>query len=463
MLITSVTMINRFAYVSLALVLAGCANNASYTQSQSVPNNHVLPILEAVKTTYRKSPISPTSTSVTITNLNPFPYIVRVQIFNDFGRTQLVGEKVVTLEPQISQLVEVSADNGKTFDREIYVRTNWQLGDNRYAKNPTGFIIPFPKGVNTTVCQYMTGKITTHQKHPEAIDFCAPLDTPIVAAKSGMVTDAVGTFTEGGKDPSYYDKSNYVNILHDDGTVSNYGHMAPNSLTVKPGDYVKQGDVIGKVGLTGQTSGPHLHMGLWYKNNNFDTINLLPQFVTNGKKPLQLRQFAVVSQDGNPYKEPLKWSPESSKVPKTADEASSLDSSIDRKTLERKESAPNEITNSKKMEVADSTSFNLGNEAYRNGDYKKAFMYFSKSARTFNPEAQLNLGLLYLNGEGVTKDDANAYLWLEIASRSSNPKVRHNAGQWLFRLAGRMDSKDLVIAKKLVAACKNSKLADCGR
>ena len=170
-----------------------------------------------------------------------------------------------------------------------------------------------------------------------------------------------------------------------------------------------------------------------------------------------------MTQDGAPIKEMPKRSLESQKTSKTEEPMSAQDTTSDSKIFEGKMPIPNEITNRRKIEVADSISYNLGNEAYRKGDYKQAFIYFSKAARSFNPAAQLNLGILYLNGEGVAKDEANAYLWLEMASRSSVPDVRHIAGQRLFRLAGRMDSKDLIAAKNLVAACKNTKLANCGR
>ena len=52
---------------------------------------------------------------------------------------------------------------------------------------------------------------------------------------------------------------NYVIIQHTDGNYTLYGHLYQNSITVVAGDSVRQGQVIGKMGSSGQSTGPHLH------------------------------------------------------------------------------------------------------------------------------------------------------------------------------------------------------------
>lgn len=88
---------------------------------------------------------------------------------------------------------------------------------------------------------------------------------PVIASKSGTViypTDASQTqFADNGhygsKDGGGY--GNYVIIQHDNDTYTLYGHLAQNSITVKAGDTVSQGQVIGKLGHSGSSTGPHLH------------------------------------------------------------------------------------------------------------------------------------------------------------------------------------------------------------
>lgn len=88
---------------------------------------------------------------------------------------------------------------------------------------------------------------------------------PVIAAKQGTVvypTDKSQTqFADNGhygsKDGGGY--GNYVIIQHDNDTYTLYGHLAQNSITVTAGDTVSQGQVIGKLGHSGSSTGPHLH------------------------------------------------------------------------------------------------------------------------------------------------------------------------------------------------------------
>ena len=84
------------------------------------------------------------------------------------------------------------------------------------------------------------------------IDLAAPLGTSVLAAASGTVI-AAGTQSDGAV---------VVKIRHDDGYVSLYAHLDP-SLQVTVGQQVVAGQAIGKVGVTGVTTGPHLHFGLY--------------------------------------------------------------------------------------------------------------------------------------------------------------------------------------------------------
>lgn len=86
--------------------------------------------------------------------------------------------------------------------------------------------------------------------------------TNVIAARDGTVVSVVdenggqcvnGDISCGGE------YGNFVIIQHIDNNSTLYAHLAQNSITVKPGDVVKQGQVIGKVGSTGNTTGGYLH------------------------------------------------------------------------------------------------------------------------------------------------------------------------------------------------------------
>ena len=101
-------------------------------------------------------------------------------------------------------------------------------------------------------------------KMHEGVDFSAAQGTPIYAARSGKVTTA--SYQAGGA-------GYYVSINHGDGFSSIYMHMT--HYIVKPGDYVSAGQVIGYVGSTGGSTGPHLHFGIAYKGEYKNPMNYI--------------------------------------------------------------------------------------------------------------------------------------------------------------------------------------------
>jgi murein DD-endopeptidase MepM/ murein hydrolase activator NlpD len=84
------------------------------------------------------------------------------------------------------------------------------------------------------------------------VDFAAPYGTPILAAGAGRIVQA-------GRYGGY---GNWVKIDHGGGIATGYGHMARYAPGVRPGVHVRQGQVVGFVGSTGMSTGPHLHYEL---------------------------------------------------------------------------------------------------------------------------------------------------------------------------------------------------------
>ena len=103
------------------------------------------------------------------------------------------------------------------------------------------------------------GASTNHQ----GIDLSAPEGTPIYASRTGVVTAA--TF---GKSAGYY-----VSINHGDGYSSIYMHMT--RYVVSKGQAVSAGQVIGYVGSTGVSTGPHLHFGIAYNGTYVNPANYI--------------------------------------------------------------------------------------------------------------------------------------------------------------------------------------------
>ena len=95
-------------------------------------------------------------------------------------------------------------------------------------------------------------------------DIAAPLGTPILAAADGTVTIANATDPWGG---SY---GYYIKIDHGDGFETLYAHCS--AICVVSGQAVQQGEVIGYVGSTGQSTGNHLHFEMWINGGRVDAM-----------------------------------------------------------------------------------------------------------------------------------------------------------------------------------------------
>ncbi|CAM4323838.1 M23 family metallopeptidase [Myxococcus xanthus] len=116
--------------------------------------------------------------------------------------------------------------------------------------------VPFACGRIHTVSQgHDTGSHQHNDTH--AWDFRMPDGTPIVAARDGTVRLSRGDSTKGGCDEKFAPHANYVVISHGDGLETQYLHFS--AVVVKPGDVVKEGQLIGFSGSTGWACGAHLH------------------------------------------------------------------------------------------------------------------------------------------------------------------------------------------------------------
>jgi len=109
------------------------------------------------------------------------------------------------------------------------------------------FRFPLEEGLLSSGFGYRADPFTGDTHFHQGIDLAAPLGTPVLAAQEGKIADR-GCNTILG---------NYIIIVHAGGYSTVYGHMA--QVIAEKGDSVLRGGVIGYVGLTGRTTGPHLH------------------------------------------------------------------------------------------------------------------------------------------------------------------------------------------------------------
>lgn len=102
--------------------------------------------------------------------------------------------------------------------------------------------------------------------HHKGIDICRPIGSPILAADSGVVTKMKSN-------PGGY--GYYIVISHGKGISTLYGHMWRSTVTVSLGQHVSKGQMIARVGMNGDTSGPHLHFEVLQNGSHVNPMKYL--------------------------------------------------------------------------------------------------------------------------------------------------------------------------------------------
>lgn len=103
-----------------------------------------------------------------------------------------------------------------------------------------------------------------YKKMHKGVDYAAPTGTPIYAAGNGRVVYA-------GRRGSY---GIYIKIKHNGTYQTAYAHLSKIGKNIKKGTYVKQGDIIGYVGSTGASTGPHLHYEIIINGKQVDPLKV---------------------------------------------------------------------------------------------------------------------------------------------------------------------------------------------
>ena len=108
--------------------------------------------------------------------------------------------------------------------------------------------------------------ILGYSKMHQGIDFAAPRGTRVLAAGDGIVQKALFSRTLG----------NYILLKHSPKIKTAYAHLNRFAKGIRSGSKVKQGQVIGFVGTTGRSTGPHLHYEIHLNNKkvNPNTVKL---------------------------------------------------------------------------------------------------------------------------------------------------------------------------------------------
>lgn len=172
----------------------------------------------------------------------------------------------------------------------VYLNTNERYYDEK-GHEVEGFLLSRPvRGAR------VSSGFTKRRYHPVlkkyrahlGIDYAARRGTPIHAAGSGKIVFA--GYTRG--------YGNVIKISHGDGYMTLYAHQKSFRRGMKRGKYVKKGTIIGYVGTTGLSTGPHLHFGL-YKHGRAINPARVVQVTTHKLKGKKLKAFKQLQENFN--------------------------------------------------------------------------------------------------------------------------------------------------------------------
>jgi murein DD-endopeptidase MepM/ murein hydrolase activator NlpD len=150
--------------------------------------------------------------------------------------------------------------------------------------------LPFALSSTVRVSQAFPDVITHGDPSSQyAIDFVMPVGTHVFAAREGVVIEVASDFFEHGTNlKADGPRANVVRVLHDDGTMSLYGHLNWNSIRVVPGQRLARGEYLADSGNTGFTTGPHLHFVV-QRNRGGALVSVPIEFAGSGGDAVTVR------------------------------------------------------------------------------------------------------------------------------------------------------------------------------
>ncbi len=204
----------------------------------------------------------------------------QAEIYEQFEREEEAAlDKIADKEKEYNDKLEeeesIAASIQASIEASIQASIEASIRDEISSRPPSGnggphvdpsgirWVVPTKYSRISSKFGYRWHPITGEWKKHKGVDLAAPKGTPIYATRSGQVTASTWDDSLG----------NFVKINHGDGYSSLYAHMT--HYVVAKGDYVKAGELIGYVGSTGSSTGPHLHFGILYYGEYVDPLDYI--------------------------------------------------------------------------------------------------------------------------------------------------------------------------------------------
>jgi len=157
------------------------------------------------------------------------------------------------------------------------VSSTWEDARDSGAPVPLALLPPLDEAMGVNISQGTDQEPTHTGDDRWAWDLEVPLDTRVRAAAPGVVVYTRDDSDEHGLEDAFATRANLVTVDHGAGLYTSYVHLALGSVEVTPGQEVMAGEPLGRTGLSGQLTGPHLH----FQVENIWSESLPARFVSS--------------------------------------------------------------------------------------------------------------------------------------------------------------------------------------
>lgn len=191
---------------------------------------------------------------------------------NKYNKLAQERMKVIELSEGLKRIKQMNQFVRNSLGAEFNFSQNPEMTDSVLMLIPDDNIISFSDNIPSFapiegfISQRMENKFSMAENLHDGIDIVAKEGTPIKASASGLVIFSGWT----------YEMGNQIILYHGDGYFTHYGHNQQNLKYQL--DIVKRGEVIGLVGNSGISSGPHLHFEIWKDKKSIDPLLYFPEF-----------------------------------------------------------------------------------------------------------------------------------------------------------------------------------------
>jgi murein DD-endopeptidase MepM/ murein hydrolase activator NlpD len=219
---------------------------------------------------------------------SPVQIAFRLSAVNLAANVPTSGNLVLEPRSETQLLMLERADPSASMSLEYqYQYIPGAPGAEHRADSP--YRLPYALATAYAVSQAYPDRIThADPSSQHAFDFVMPVGTGIYAARAGIVIEVASDYFEAGIDPAVNGpRANLVRVLHDDGTMSLYGHLNWNSIRVVPGQRIARGEYLADSGNTGFSTGPHLHFVV-QRNEGGRIVSVPVSFAGAGSVPVQV-------------------------------------------------------------------------------------------------------------------------------------------------------------------------------